>query len=134
MNPKKASKLYRQVAEDTNVEENLVEHLVEFYYKEIRQQLSGLTHPYIRVNGLGHFYAKKIIIRKAIPRFQKILETHDTSTFGAYFNKKSMESKLEKLINIEGLICQEELRKKTFKEKKNESSAKSNLGEQDTDS
>ena len=35
MIPKKASKLYKQVAEDLDIEELLVENFIEFYYKKI---------------------------------------------------------------------------------------------------
>ena len=40
MKPKKSSQLYRQVSEELNVEQDLVESLVEFYYKDVR----GLLH------------------------------------------------------------------------------------------
>lgn len=130
MIPKKANKLYSTVAEDLNVSETLVEDIVEFYYKEVRKNLSELSEPRINIDGLGHFVAKHGTIIKTIERFQKSLLNHDVSTFKAYHNKKGMEVKLEKLIELEKKLSHQADRKKEFfKTKKNESSSKNNLGE-----
>jgi len=133
MIPKKANKFYKDVAEDLNIEESLVEDVIEFFYKEVRTTLSNLSHPRINVEGLGHFVAKSTLIKKAIPRYTKSLENHDTSTFGAYFNKKKIEQKLDLLIKLEQQIITEEERKDLFKKKKDEEYIKTNLGEQEAD-
>jgi nucleoid DNA-binding protein len=130
MIPKKANKLYSVVAEDLNVSQTLVEDVVEFYYKEVRKNLSELSEPRINIDGLGHFVAKHGTIIKTIERFQKSLVDHDVSTFKAYHSKKGMEVKLEKLIELEKKLSQQADRKKEFfKTKKDESSSKDNLGE-----
>jgi len=133
MIPKKANKLYKDIAEDMNIEEVLVEDLIEFYYKEVRNKLSNLSYPRINVEGLGHFVAKSSLIKKAIPRYIKSLENHDTSTFGAYFNKKGIEQKVELLIKLEQQINIEEQRKENFKKKKDEEYIKTNLEQQEGD-
>lgn len=132
MIPKKASKLYRQVAEEINVEETLVEDFVEFLYKNVRSCLSNLSYPRINVEGLGHFNAKASWVRKSIHRSAKGLEKHDTSTFGAYSKKLRIEEKLDLLIELEKKITLEEQRKLNFKIEKYES-INSNLGEQTED-
>lgn len=130
MIPKKVNKLYSVVAEDLNVSQTLVEDVVEFYYKEVRKNLSELSEPRINIDGLGHFVAKHGTIIKTIERFQKSLINHDVSTFKAYHSKKGMEVKLEKLIELEKKLSQQVDRKKEFfKTKKDESSSKDNLGE-----
>lgn len=129
MIPKKASKLYKQVSEDLDVEQILVENFIDFYYKRIRECLTNLAHPRINVDGLGQFIVKASNVKKAIPRFKKSLENHDTSTFGAYFNKKRIELKLDLLIVLEQKILLEEQRRETFKKEKNEKYTKTNLGE-----
>lgn len=128
MIPKKANKLYTTVSEDLNLSEILVENFLEFYYKEIRTLMSNLEYPRINVDGLGHFVVKPYSVNRAIIRYSKSLENHDTSTFGAYYNKKMMETKLDLLLKIEKKILQEELRKQTFKKTKHENSIKNNLG------
>jgi nucleoid DNA-binding protein len=120
MIPKKASKLYTQLAEEMQVDEMLVETLITSYYKEIRSCISELKYPRLDIEGLGHFVVKAKIVEEKIPKIQKSLEDHDTSTFNAYFNKKGKEQKLGQLIEIQKLILIEEQRKETFKLKKDE--------------
>jgi hypothetical protein len=120
MNPKKASKLYKQVAEELNISETLVEDFIEFYYKAIRENMSNLTHPRINVEGLGQFVTKPYLVRKMIPKYTNALTNHDTSTFKAYYNKKMIEGKLELLIKLEEQISKQELKKKEIKNKRNE--------------
>lgn len=130
MNPKKSNNLYTQVAEDLNIDKDLVESLTEFYYKEVRNLLTNLSYPRINVDGLGHFVAKPFIVNKTIDRISKGLESHDTSTFKAYYNKKAMEVKAEALSKLKIQMDKEIERKNKFiKNKKNEGSSKDNLGE-----
>jgi hypothetical protein len=129
MIPKKSSSLYKEVSEALNQDESLVEDIVEFYYSELRKTLSNLTHPRINVEGLGHFVAKTGLVRKSIPKYTNILKNHDTSTYGAYFNKKMIETKLELLIQLEHKILLQEIKKDEFKTTKNENSSENNLGE-----
>ena len=132
MTPKKSSILYKPVAEELNISETLVEDLISFYYKEVRFHLSSLSHPRINVDGLGHFVAKTGLVRKSIPKYTTILKTHDTSTYGAYFNKKMTESKLALLIELEKKIAVQETKQEQFKKKKDEY-IKANLGRETQD-
>jgi nucleoid DNA-binding protein len=134
MIPKKATKLYTQVADELGVNATLVEDLIECFYKDVRQNLTSLTHPRLNVEGLGHFVVKPGTVRKTIPRYQKSLENHDTSTFGAYYNKKMIEGKLEALIDIEKKISQQEDKKEQFKNKRNEDKSQRDMEEPETDS
>jgi nucleoid DNA-binding protein len=129
MIPKKANKLYKQLSEDLNVPEDLVDTFISFYYKTVREHLSELKHPRINLEGLGHFNAMHSVVKSGIKRCTKSLENHDTSTFKAYHNKKGLEVKLEQLIIIEQQIAEEQSRKDNFKKTKNENSTKSNLEE-----
>jgi len=131
MKPKKSSELYKQVSEDLNIDQDLVESLIEFYYKDVRKLLTNLSYPRINIDGLGHFVARHGIVNKAIDRISKGLENHDTSTFKAYHNKKAMEIKLNLLESLKKKIDVEFTRKIEFlKTKNNESSTQSNLGKQ----
>lgn len=129
MIPKKASSIYKQLSEDTNLEESMIETFIEYYYKEIRNVLSNLMYPRVNVEGLGHFVAKPVLVKRDIPKITEKLQNHDTSTFGAYFNKKGLEIKLEQLLELEKKILIEEERKNNFIKTKNENSTNSNLEE-----
>ena len=126
MIPKRANKLYRELTKEFDVSEDLVEVLVEAYYKDLRQKLTSLEDTRINVDGLGHFVIKVKKVKKAIPHYEKVLLNHDTSTFGAYHNKKSIEEKLENLKRIQIKIEKNLEKKKNFK---NEKYTKNTLGE-----
>jgi hypothetical protein len=130
MIPKKASSLYTELTKEFEVSEDLVEHLVEDYYKTLRKKLSSLSDLRLNVDGLGHFIIKIQKVKKTIPRYEKILKNHDTSTFGAYHNKKSVEEKLELLKEIHKKAEQELLKRKNFKDEKY---SKINLAKPETD-
>lgn len=121
MNPKKAKKVYQTVSEELNVNQDLVENLVEFYYKDVRKLLTNLEYPRINVDGLGQFVSKPKMVYGSIEKISRILEQHDTSTFKAYHNKKALENKLELLLKLNLKIQQEaEKRQNFFKRKNNE--------------
>jgi len=131
MIPKKASSLYKEITKEFEVSEDLVETLVENYYKTLRKKLSSLSDLRINVDGLGHFVIKIQKVKKAIPHYEKVLKNHDTSTFGAYHNKKNVEDKLELLKEIHKKVEHELLKRKTFKDEKY---SKINLAKPETDS
>tara|TARA_Y100000592_G_scaffold48192_2_gene76382 strand:- start:7140 stop:7523 length:384 start_codon:yes stop_codon:yes gene_type:complete len=119
MKPKKGTALYQEISEEKDISKDLVECLVDFYYKNVRTLLSELYHPRINITGLGLFIARDRAIKKAIPKFKKYLENHDTSTYSAYYNKKMLEEKIEFLHSISEQIELEKKRKEEFKNNKN---------------
>ena len=121
MMPKKARQLYQEISEENDLSKDLVENLVDFYYKNVRTLLSELYHPRINITGLGLFTARESAIKKAIPRFENYLKNHDTSTYSAYYNKKMLEEKVEFLQCMSEQIDSEKKRKEEFKNVKNES-------------
>jgi 4-alpha-glucanotransferase len=134
MIPKKSSLLYKELAEELNCPLELVEDLIQHYYKEIRNNLTNLTHPRINVDGLGQFVARPGLVKKSIQRYKKALDSHDTSTFGAYYNKKMLEDKVECLENLDKKLNELELDKENFKKEKNEAKFKGDLEEPETNS
>jgi len=133
MIPYKAKILTNDVAEELNVSKTLVDDLIEFYYKDVRQNLSELNHPRINIEGLGQFVIRANGVNSAIPKYEKALNTHDTSTFTAYYNKKLIEDRLELLRKMQSMLELEEQKKKEFKSKKYEKYFKTNLAEQKGD-
>ena len=129
MIPKKSKLLYKDVSEEMNVSENLVDTLIDFYYKELKNTLTNLQHPTINVEGLGQFVIRKNLVTKSIPKYNKMLENHDTSTFKAYYNKKAIEERVQLLEKMNEMINQDSLRKEIFNQNKNEKYTQNNLGE-----
>jgi hypothetical protein len=133
MIPKKYSSIFKDVSEELDISENLLEDIIGFYYKEVRKNLTELSHPRINVEGLGQFVARPGIVRKSIPRLKKMLENHDTSTFSAYYNKKMLEEKVAALQELEKQLDVVDVKRLEFKKKKYENT-EDNLGEQSKDS
>jgi nucleoid DNA-binding protein len=128
MTPHRSSKLYKIVSEDLNTSEALVESIVEHYYKDLRDALINLKYERVNVPGLGHFVIKHPRVRSSIEKFTATLRTHDVSTFKAYFNKKGLEEKLDRLIELDRILKEQKESRKKFKQG-NEGSIESNLGE-----
>lgn len=133
MIPKKSNILYKELAEEINVPVELVEDLIQVYYKNLRNELTNLTNPRINVEGLGQFVARPGLVKKSIERYKKALNSHDTSTFRAYYNKKMLEEKVECLENLDKKIEEQELKKQKFKQDKNEDKFKGDMEESETD-
>ena len=124
MNPKKSKEFIKEVSEKLEVSIDLSEDLIDFYYKECRGVLSNLLHTRLNIEGLGHFKSRPNLIKKAISRYTKALDNHDTSTFAAYYNKKSLENKLVLLKNNMKQHGIEKEKKVKFKQDKNAKSKK----------
>lgn len=127
MNPKKAKSYINIISEELKEDPELLECLIDFYYKECRSVLSALKYNRLNIDGLGHFKSRNNLIKKSIDKINKDLNGHDTSTFKAYYNKKNLEEKLKLLTNIAKLNDIEIKRKDKFKKENNES--KKHLGE-----
>lgn len=134
MIPKKSSQLYKELAEEINVPAELVEDLMQSFYKSLRHELTNLSYPRINVEGLGQFVARPGLVRKSIQRYKKALDSHDTSTFKAYYNKKMLEDKVECLEKLSLKLDEMEFKKQQFKETKYENQSEGNLEEPETDS
>lgn len=134
MIPKKTKDYYRDFAEENEFSQALTESIIDFYYKKIRETLVNLNNTRINVEGLGHFVIKKNLIKKSIAKYQSYLLNHDTSTFNAYYNKKMLEEKVQKLILLSEQLNEIDKKLETFINNKNEEYLKINLAESKTDS
>ena len=131
MVPKKTKDLYVQLAEEQNLSETLIQDVVEYYYKQVKQNMINIAHPRIDVSGLGQFIVKVSTVERGLEKTEKVLKAQDESTFKGYHFKKVLEERLVLLKNIQQKMLEAKEEKQKFREKKNESSTKSNLGEQD---
>jgi hypothetical protein len=112
MNPKKANLIYKEVAEELNQPVELIEDLLQEYYKKIRKNLTNLSYPRINVEGLGQFVARPGLVKKSIQRYKKMLE-----------------EKVECLENLDKKLDAANLKKENFKKEKNEKYSETDMGE-----
>lgn len=129
MIPKKPNILYKDIAEENDLSENLVDALIGFYYKEVRKELSGLTHTRINIDGLGQFVVKARTVDALILKCERIIAKTDDYKFSSYFNKKRLEGKLEELRAIKVKLDADKEKKQTFLKDKHDRKASNNLEE-----
>jgi len=129
MIPKKPNILYKEIAEENDISENLVDALIGFYYKDVRKELSGLTHTRINIDGLGQFVVKARTVDALILKCERIIAKTDNYKFSSYFNKKRLEGKLEELRAIKVKLDADKEKKQEFLKEKNERKASNNLEE-----
>ena len=114
MIPRKPKDLYKQVAEDMNISETLVDNFMTFYYKEVRKNLTELKYSKINLDGLGVMTVKPKTVEGLINKYTCRFKKLNTDTFTSYFNKKRIETKLNRLNNIKGILDQEKQLKERF--------------------
>jgi len=134
MIPKNAREYYKDFSEENELSKTLVESVMDFYYKKLREKLVSLDDPRINVEGLGHFIVKKTLVKKSINKYKAYLKNHDTSTFNAYYNKKMLEEKVQKLILLSNKLDEIDKKLETFINSKDEKYTEINLAKPETDS
>jgi nucleoid DNA-binding protein len=132
MIPKKPKTLYKQLAEDENIDEQLIEDLITFYYRKVRQDMSALAHTRIHIDGLGQFVVKSKAVTKLIDKYTRQVASLDGYSIASYHHKIRLETRLEELNRIAQVIEEEKQVKDNFKKAKNEST-KGNLEEPEAD-
>ena len=116
MIPKKPQEIIKQVAEETDLPQAMVDDIISFYYKELRKNLSSLEHIRLNLPGLGHFLIRATIVKKLAHKYNVQIEKYSTDTFTNYHNRKSAEHKIERLSHAVEKINEFRKQKKEFKD------------------
>lgn len=119
MIPKKPNKLFKEIAEEQNIGEDLVDKFITFYYKEVRRHLSELNYTRINLDGLGQMVIKPKTVDKLILKYSSMANKADTFEFSGYFNKKRLEARLESLSSVKQKIKEFDFIKTEFKKNLN---------------
>ena len=116
MIPKKPQVIIKQVAEELDLPESLVDDIISFYYKEVRRNLSSLENPKVNLPGLGDFVILKRSVDRLTSRYENLSKEYNTDTFKNYHNLKTAESKLERLAKARKNIEEFQTKKKEFRD------------------
>ena len=114
MIPKKPKLLYKQLAEETNLNETLIDNLITFYYKEIRSEMSALNHTKIYIDGLGQFVVKSKTVDNLILKYERIIAKADNYSFSSYHNKIRLTTRLEELNSVKLKLQEDKSKKQIF--------------------
>ena len=79
MLPKSSKHFIVPTAENLNVDSQLVEDVISFYYSRIRKTLSSLESPIVRIEHLGSFKVKTKELPKLYNKYKKHLSVLKTS-------------------------------------------------------
>lgn len=120
MIPKKPNSLFREVAEELEVDEALVDKFITHYYKDVRKHLSELNHIRINLDGLGQMVIKPTSVDRLIEKYTRIVNKTNTYEFSGYFNKKRLEERLESLDEAKKKIDEFNKAKAEFKNRVDE--------------
>ena len=115
MIPKKPKELYKQFAEEEDLDKEFVEDLMSYYYKKVKGLLVDMKHTRINIDGLGQFVIKPITVQNLIKRNTAKIAGIDGYSLASYHNKNRLESRLADLTNIAQIIEQEKQEKEQFK-------------------
>jgi nucleoid DNA-binding protein len=134
MIPKKPKEIIKQVSEELDISQTLVDDVVTFYYKSLRKKLSDVEDLRYSATGLGDFLIRNTGVSKAIRKFESMKKGIGDATFSNYHNRKLIEGRLTKLYKINDKIEEFMEKKRSFKEMKYGKQAKRNLEEPEANS
>lgn len=110
LQPKKAKLLISEVAKDLGVDENLVKCVVDYYWQEVRKNMSELTHQRIHILNLGDFVIKHWNVEKKIKELETFIDSNKRKNKEKITERYKLKESLEKLYNLRKLILEEKQR------------------------
>ena len=115
MRPKKAKDFIPEVAEQLSLQSSLVEDVINYYWREIRKNLSGLTHTRIHLTNLGDFVIKHWKVDEKIEILEKWEENNKQKGIQQVQARFKNAEKIYDLKNIQKAIEEENQRKDFIK-------------------
>ena len=118
MNPRKAREVSKKTAEDLNLNPEMVEDIMAFFWKEVRTSVATLRDKHILIDNFGSFQIKKAMLDKKIDRAQNLLKARTMLKFEKFASYKRVESKIEDLRRIKRQYEEEDRKREEFNLKK----------------
>jgi nucleoid DNA-binding protein len=125
LRPKKAKEFINDVASEVKLSKEVVESVISFYYRELRQNLSCLSHSRVHVTNLGDFIIKHWKVDDKIDMLQKFEENSRAKGLQKMTARFKTAESLYELRNLKKIIEEENQRKDFIKLHKTKSNVKS---------
>jgi HD-like signal output (HDOD) protein len=125
LHPKKAKDFIDDVASEVGLSKEVVETVVSFYYREIRQHLSSLSHNRVHITNLGDFTIKHWKLDDKIDMLQKFEENNKAKGLQKITARYKTAESLYELRNLKKIIEEENQRKDFIKLHKTKVNVKS---------
>lgn len=121
MNPKSHKKFKEGIAEEVGVHPNVVDDFIDFYYTEVRKNLTDMTYPRLHLDGLGTFELRRKKLEMTIKKCKDILGNIGKQTYKGYEKSVAVKERLVLLERIKVINDEMIKEKQDFKNsKKNE--------------
>jgi nucleoid DNA-binding protein len=125
LHPKKAKEFIDDVAKEVGLSKEVVESIISFYYRQLRQNLSNLSYNRVHVTNLGDFTIKHWKIDDRIDKLQKFEENNKAKGLQKITARFKTAESLYELKNLKKIIEEENQRKDFIKLHKTKSNVKS---------
>ena len=126
LRPKKAKEYIPETAELVSLPEEVVEDIVNYYWEEVRKNMSSLSHQRIHLTNLGDFTIKHWKLEDKIISLEKWEENNKLKGMQELTARFKTAENLFNLKNLKGIIEEENQRKDFIKLHKHESKRKHN--------
>jgi len=124
LKPKKAKEFIPSVSTELGLSEDLVENVIDYYWREVRKSLSNLSHSRIHLTNLGDFVVKHWKLEEKLESLQKWEENKKAKGLQEITVRFKVAENLYNLRSLKKIIEEENQRKdfiKLHKKKNNES-------------
>lgn len=111
MHPSKVRKLLPSFAMEMGRSVDEVEAVTNFFYKNLRSNLSGLTFPTIHIPNLGNFYIKERALDEEMKRMTIYMETLSDDDIKQYGVKRDIKNRLSLMQSIKDALNEERKRR-----------------------
>jgi hypothetical protein len=115
LNPKKPKYILKDLHEDLDLNESLVNDVLDFYWSNVRKSISSVVYPRINIENLGVFEVKLKNLVGSIAKYENTLNGFKGDTFGKYQRYQAIKNRLDLLLAAKEIVVQEKLRKKEIK-------------------
>lgn len=116
MIPRKVNTLYKAVAEETELSEELISDVVGFYWKAVKKELEEPDAIMIQLDHFGTFEIRKRQVEYQIKKQKRIIKFMIPSTYNKHTLMSLTVKKLERLEKLLVLIEKQEVKKKRIRE------------------
>ena len=118
LNPKKAKRDIGIVSKELNLPEHLVKDVVDFYWREVRRNLSSLSYPRIHITNLGDFTIKYWKLDDLIDKREKFKELNKQRGLQQMTSRFKTAEDIFNLRKMKEMLNQENDRKEFVKVEK----------------
>ena len=115
LNPKKSKYFIPEVAEKTSVSTELAEDVILYYWREVRKNLSSLSHSRIHVTNLGDFVTKYWKVDDKIKMLEQWEENNKLKGLQEITARFKTAESLYELKQLKKILEEEDQRKEFIK-------------------